>query len=143
VGVFDVLGVLFLIEFGYINLFMVFDFVGILLYVVECIDEYLIVLVGGYVVFNFELILMFIDVVVVGDGEEVVFMIIDVICDYKVEGSLGGCEELLLRLVCIGGVYVLVFYDVDYLFDGWIKCVVFNWLGVLWWVSKYMVMDFD
>ncbi|HEX3004296.1 MAG TPA: hypothetical protein VHO27_08790, partial [Angustibacter sp.] len=123
VSAFDVLGVSFSTELGYTNLLTALDLAGIPLHAAERTDEHPIVLAGGHAAFNPEPISMFVDAAVIGDGEEAVLTITDVIRDHKAEGSPGGREELLLRLARTGGVYVPAFYDVDYLPDGRIKRV--------------------
>ena len=65
-----------------------------------------IVLAGGHAAFNPEPIADFIDAAVLGDGEQVVLAITEVIREWKAEGSPGGRDELLLRLAESGGVYV-------------------------------------
>jgi radical SAM family uncharacterized protein len=143
VSAFDVLGVSFSTELGYTNLLTALDLAGVPLHAEDRTDEHPIVLAGGHAAFNPEPISMFVDAAVVGDGEEAVLTITDVIRDHKAEGSPGGREELLLRLARTGGVYVPAFYDVDYLPDGRIKRVAPNRPGVPWRVSKHTVMDLD
>ena len=72
-----------------------------------------IVLAGGHAAFNPEPIADFIDAAVLGDGEEVVLAITEVVREWKREGRPGGRDEVLLRLAASGGVYVPRFYDVD------------------------------
>jgi radical SAM superfamily enzyme YgiQ (UPF0313 family) len=84
------------------------------------------VLAGGHAAFNPEPIAEFIDAAVIGDGEQAVLQITDVIRAWKAEGRPGGRDEILLRLARTGGVYVPRFYDVEYLPDGRISRVVPN-----------------
>ena len=100
-------------------------------------------LAGGHAAFNPEPIADFIDAAVLGDGEEAVLEITEVIRAWKAEGRPGGRDELLLRLARTGGVYVPRFYDVDYLPDGRIQRVAPNRSGVPWRVPKHTVMDLD
>ena len=65
-----------------------------------------IVLAGGHAAFNPEPIADFIDCAVVGDGEQAVLEITEIIRAWKAEGRPGGRDELLLRLAKTGGVYV-------------------------------------
>ena len=102
-----------------------------------------IVLAGGHSAFNPEPIADFIDAAVLGDGEEIVLAISDVIREWKDEGRPGGRDEVLMRLAASGGVYVPKFYDVDYLPDGRIKRVAPNRSGVPWRVHKHTLMDLD
>jgi radical SAM family uncharacterized protein len=143
VGAFDVLGLSFSTELGYTNMLTALDLAGIPLHAADRGDDDPIVLAGGHAAFNPEPIARFLDAAVVGDGEQAVLMISDVIRDFKAEGSPGGRTELLLRLARTGGVYVPAFYDVDYLPDGRIHRVAPNRPGVPWRVSKHTVMDLD
>ena len=101
------------------------------------------VVAGGHAAFNPEPIADFVDAAVLGDGEEAVGAITDVVARLEAEGRPGGRAELLLRLARTGGVYVPQFYDVDYLPDGRIQRVAPNRPGVPWRVSKHTVMDLD
>ncbi|HEY6740578.1 MAG TPA: TIGR03960 family B12-binding radical SAM protein [Actinopolymorphaceae bacterium] len=143
VGAFDVLGVSFATELGYTNLLTALDLAGIPLLATDRSDDHPIVLAGGHAAFNPEPIADFLDAAVLGDGEEIVLAISDVIREWKDEGRPGGRDELLLRLAASGGVYVPKFYDVEYLPDGRIKRVAPNRSGVPWQVAKHTVMDLD
>jgi len=143
VGAFDVFGISFATELGYTNLLNALDLAGIPLAAIDRTDEHPIVIAGGHAAFNPEPIASFVDAVVLGDGEQVVLAITEVIREWKAEGSPGGRDELLYRLAASGGVYVPKFYDVDYLPDGRIKRVVPNRQGVPWRVAKHTVMDLD
>lgn len=143
VAAFDVFGISFSTELGYTNLLNALDLAGIPLESKDRGAEHPIVLIGGHASFNPEPIADFIDAAVVGDGEQAVLQITDVIRAWKAEGSPGGRDELLFRLAVTGGVYVPRFYDVDYLEDGRIQRVAPNRSGVPWRVSKHTVMDLD
>ena len=103
------------------------------------------VIAGGHAAFNPEPIADFIDAAVIGDGEQAVLTITDIVTDWKAAGRPGGRHELLLRLARTGGVYVPAFYDVSYLADGRIQRVAprAGLHGVPWRVSKHTVMDLD
>ena len=98
---------------------------------------------GGHSAFNPEPVADFIDAAVLGDGEEIVLAISEVVREWKDQGSPGGRDEVLFRLAASGGVYVPKFYDVDYLPDGRIKRVAPNRSGVPWRVHKHTLMDLD
>jgi radical SAM family uncharacterized protein len=140
---FDVLGVSFATELGYTNMLTALDLAGIPLHAVDRDDSQPIVLAGGHSAFNPEPIADFIDAAVLGDGEEVVLAISEVIREWKAEGRPAGRDGLLMRLAVSGGVYVPKFYDVDYLLDGRINRVVPNRPGVPWRVHKHTLMDLD
>jgi radical SAM family uncharacterized protein len=143
VGAFDVLGVSFATELGYTNLLTALDLAGIPLLAADRDGRHPLVLAGGHAAFNPEPIADYLDAAVVGDGEQAVLQVTDVISGWKQEGRPGGRIELLTRLARTGGVYVPRFYDVDYLPDGRIRRVAPNRPGVPWRVSKHTVMDLD
>ncbi len=143
VGEFDVLGLSFATELGYTNMLTALDLAGIPLHASERDDTHPVVLAGGHSAFNPEPIADFIDAAVLGDGEEIVLAISEVIREWKGEGCPGGRDELLMRLAKSGGVYVPKFYDVDYLPDGRIKAVAPNRSGVPCRVHKHTLLDLD
>ncbi|MGN6753215.1 MAG: TIGR03960 family B12-binding radical SAM protein [Intrasporangium sp.] len=142
---FDLFGVSFSTELGYTNLLTALDLAGIPLYAAERALEDPIVIAGGHASFNPEPIADFIDAAVIGDGEQAVLTITDIVGEWKAQGRPGGRRELLLRLARTGGVYVPSFYDVSYLPDGRIQRVAPSpdAPGVPWRVSKHTVMDLD
>ncbi|HET7532875.1 MAG TPA: TIGR03960 family B12-binding radical SAM protein [Nocardioidaceae bacterium] len=148
VRAFDVFGVSFATELGYTNLLTAIDLAGMPLHAADRGEEDPIVLAGGHAAFNPEPIADFVDAAVLGDGEEIVLAISEVIREWKAEGrpGLGGRtprDELLYRLAVSGAVYVPKFYDVEYLPDGRIKRVAPNTSGVPWRVHKHTLMDLD
>ncbi|MBI3687168.1 MAG: TIGR03960 family B12-binding radical SAM protein [Actinobacteria bacterium] len=142
VAAFDLFGVSFATELGYTNLLTALDLAGIPLDAIDR-NDHPIVVAGGHAAFNPEPIADFIDVAVLGDGEQVVGEITDVVRDHKAAGSPGGRRGLLLRLAGVPGVYVPRFYDVDYLPDGRIRRVTPNTAGVPFRVTKRTVSDLD
>jgi radical SAM family uncharacterized protein len=143
VGAFDLLGVSFSTELGYTNMLTALDLAGVPLDARDRTEEHPVVVAGGHAAFNPEPIADFVDAAVLGDGEQAVLEITDIVKGWKAEGRPGGRTELLLRLARTGGVYVPQFYDVHYLPDGRIQRVVPNRPGVPWRVSKHTVMDLD
>ena len=78
-----------------------------------------------------------------GDGEQIVGVITDLVRDWKVAGRPGGRNGLLESLARTGAVYVPRFYDVSYTSDGRLAAVVPNRAGVPERVSKHTVLDLD
>ena len=118
-GDFDLFGLSFSTELGYTNMLTALDLAGIPLHAVDRTDDHPIVLAGGHAAFNPEPVADFLDAAVLGDGEEVVLAISEVVREWKTEGSPAGemgsgRDELLRRLAVSGGVYVPKFYDVSY-----------------------------
>ncbi|HEY3561221.1 MAG TPA: TIGR03960 family B12-binding radical SAM protein [Kribbella sp.] len=143
VRAFDVFGLSFSTELGYTNMLTALDLAGIPLHAVDRTDEDPIVLAGGHAAFNPEPIADFLDAAVMGDGEEIVLAISEVIREWKDEGRPGGRDEVLLRLAKSGGVYIPKFFTVDYLADGRIQRVTPNRPGVPFRTAKHTVMDLD
>jgi radical SAM family uncharacterized protein len=143
VGAFDVLGVSFSTELGYTNLLTGLDLAGIPLYAKDRDETHPIVLAGGHAAFNPEPIADFIDAAVLGDGEEAVNEMTDVIREWKAQGRPGGRDEVLLRLARTEAVYVPRFYDVEYLPDGRIQRVIPNRADVPFRIRKRTTMDLD
>jgi len=140
---FDVFGLSFSTELGYTNMLNALDLAGIPLHAVDRGEDDPVVLAGGHAAFNPEPIADFLDAAVLGDGEEVVLAISEVVREWKAEGRPGGRDELLRRLAVSGGVYVPKFYDVAYADDGAIEAVVPNRPGIPFRVRKHTLMDLD
>src|SRR5918911_1066704 len=140
---FDVLGVSFATELGYTNLLEALDLAGIPLHAVDRDETHPVVIAGGHAAFNPEPIADFVDCAVLGDGEQVVGDITDVVAAWKSEGRPGGRVELLARLARVEGVYVPRFYAVAYAGDGTIAEVLRTRDDVPARVGKRTVMDLD
>ncbi|MFC0434528.1 TIGR03960 family B12-binding radical SAM protein [Kutzneria buriramensis] len=143
VKAFDVLGLSFATELGYTNMLTALDLAGIPLHAADRTEDDPIVLAGGHAAFNPEPIADFIDAAVLGDGEEAVLEVTDIIREWKAQGRPGGRDELLTRLAETGGVYIPRFYDVEYLADGRIQRVVPNTDRVPYRVFKRTTMELD
>ncbi|GLZ39673.1 TIGR03960 family B12-binding radical SAM protein [Actinokineospora sp. NBRC 105648] len=142
-GAFDILGVSFSTELGYTNMLTALDLAKIPLHAADRTEDHPVVLAGGHAAFNPEPISDFIDAAVLGDGEEAVGEITDIIRQWKAEGRPGGRDELLTRMAETGGVYIPRFYDVTYREDGHIDAVTPNRERVPATVAKRTTMDLD
>jgi radical SAM family uncharacterized protein len=142
---FDLFGLSFSTELGYTNMLNALDLAGIPLHAADRRVEDPLVVAGGHAAFNPEPIAEFVDAAVIGDGEQAVLAITDIVGEWKAQGRPGGRREVLLRLARTGGVYVPSFYDVSYLPDGRIQRVApsADAPGAPWRVSKHTVMDLD
>jgi len=99
------------------------------------------VIAGGPVAFNPEPLVDFIDLFVIGEGEEVIQEIIEVYREWK--GQKGKRKELLQRLAQIEGIYVPSFYQVEYGEDGQIKSINPRQKGVPAHIKKRIIKDFN
>ena len=143
VGAFDLLGLSFSTELGYTNMLNALDLAGIPLHAADRGEDDPVVIAGGHAAFNPEPIADFVDAAVLGDGEEVVLAISEVVREWKAEDKMGGRDELLRRLAVTGNIYVPKFYDVAYAADGSIEAVVPNRPGIPFRVRKHTLMDLD
>jgi len=104
-------------ELTYTNVLNCVDLAGLPVRAAERADADPLVVVGGHCTYNPEPIADFVDVVVLGDGEEVVGEITDVLREWRAEGKAPGSRANVLRaLAQVEGVYVPSLYDVAY--DG-------------------------
>jgi radical SAM family uncharacterized protein len=143
VGDFDLLGLSFSTELGYTNMLTALDLAGIPVLASERDSSHPVVVAGGHAAFNPEPIADFIDAAVLGDGEEAVLLITDIVKSWKAAARPGGRAGLLLELAKTGVVYVPSLYDVEYLPDGRIKRVAPTSPDVPWRVRKHTLMDLD
>ncbi|WP_163548124.1 TIGR03960 family B12-binding radical SAM protein [Candidatus Frankia nodulisporulans] len=143
VGGFDLLGVSFSTELGYTNLLTALDLAGIPLHTAERREHDPVIVAGGHAAFNPEPIARFVDAVVLGDGEQAVLGITDVVRAWKAAGSPGGRTELLARLSRRRLVYVPAFFDVTYRPDGRIEAVRPNRDDIPARPSKHTLSDLD
>lgn len=143
VGDFDIFGVSFSTELGYTNLLNMLDLSGIALHSADRAEDAPIVVAGGHAAFNPEPIADFIDVAVLGDGEEASLHLSDIVREWKHDGKPGGRDGLLERLAATGAFYIPRFYDVDYLADGRIMRVAPNRASAPFQVRKHTLMDLD
>ena len=143
VGDFDLLGLSFSTELGYTNMLTALDLAGIPVLAADRDETHPVVVAGGHAAFNPEPIADFIDAAVLGDGEEAVILITDVVKAWKAGGRPGGRDGLLRELAGTGVIYVPCLYEVEYLPDGRIKRVAPTSPDVPWRVRKHTLMDLD
>ncbi|MCS7010278.1 MAG: TIGR03960 family B12-binding radical SAM protein, partial [Anaerolineales bacterium] len=121
---FDIIGFSLPYETLYTNVLNLLDLAGLPVRAVERDDRHPLIIAGGHACFNPEPMHAFIDAFVLGDGEEVIHEILEVVKEYKSQATpRQGREELLRRLARIPGVYVPRFYEVTYFEDGTVKSV--------------------
>ena len=143
VGAFDLLGLSFSTELGYTNMLTALDLAGIPLIATERDETHPIVVAGGHAAFNPEPIADFLDAAVLGDGEEAVLKLTEVVREWKRSGRPDGRRGLLEAIARSGVAYVPSMYDVEYLPDGRIRRVVPAHSGIPWRVAKHTLMDLD
>ena len=107
----------------YTNVLTMLDLAGIPLRAEERDASAPLVLAGGSGCYNPEPMSAFFDAMVIGEGEEVIFEIIDVYEEWKRGSPSATRQQLWARLARIPGVYVPALYDVQYAADGSIAAI--------------------
>jgi radical SAM family uncharacterized protein len=116
-GDFDVLAFNLSAELVYTNLLNCIDLAGVPVRAADRGDDDPLVVAGGHCTYNPEPLADFLDAVVLGDGEEVVGELTEVVHRWKATGrSRGGREALLAEMATVEGVYVPSLYEPSY--DG-------------------------
>lgn len=114
---FDIVGFSLGYELTYTNVLTTLDLGGIPVLASQRTDADPLVIAGGSCCLNPEPMADFIDLFVIGEGEEVALELTEAYRDWR-RGGGGSRQELLRRLALIPGIYVPRFYKVDYREDG-------------------------
>lgn len=119
---FDLIGFSLPYETLYTNTLNALDLAGIPVRSIDRDETHPIIIAGGHSTMNPEPMHTFIDAFVIGEGEEVIHDIIEVVKKWKLERedplSTFHREDVLRQLAKIQGVYVPRFYEAYYLEDG-------------------------
>ncbi|NLY11386.1 MAG: TIGR03960 family B12-binding radical SAM protein [Firmicutes bacterium] len=116
---FDVVGFTLQYELSYSNILNMLDLAKIPRLVTERTEDDPLICVGGPCVFNMEPLADFVDFAVVGEAEEAIHEVLDVLVTAKKEGL--DKEATLLKLMPIPGVYIPKFYEPVYNEDQTLK----------------------
>lgn len=138
---FDIVGFTLQYELTYTNILNMLDLAGIPLHQAERTTADPLVIAGGPCAFNPEPLAPFLDLVAMGEGEEVLHQILDLVIQGKREGW--DRPELLLRAACIPGIYVPSLYRITYHEDGTIAGITPTHPAVPPRVHKRVVEDLD
>ncbi len=110
---FDIVGFTLQYEMSFTNILNMLELAGIPLLVKERADwEYPLVIAGGPCAYNPEPLVDFVDLFVIGEGEEVELELLDLYTACRAEGV--SRAEFLRRACAVGGVYVPQFYQPVY-----------------------------
>jgi radical SAM family uncharacterized protein len=114
---FDLIGFSLGYELTFTNVLNMLDLAGIPVLAAQRDDSHPLVIAGGSCALSPEPMAEFIDLFVLGEGEEVIVEILETLRRWKAEGS-GRRGELVREMAGIGGVYAPSLYRVDYHHDG-------------------------
>jgi len=137
---FDILAFTLQYEMTFTNILNMLDLAGIPLRTEERGLEHPLVIAGGPCAFNPEPLADFVDLFVIGEGEEVFNELLDLYRDYGREGKR---DHFLLKSAQIPGIYVPSLYLVEYQQEGKIRSVRPRLTGAPDKVTKRVVRQFD
>lgn len=121
---FDIIGFSLPYEQIYTNVLTMLDLSGIPLRAADRSVEHPLIIAGGSGCFNPEPMSPFFDAMIIGEGEEVIFDIIEAHTSWRKAGETR--LQLWERLAQITGVYVPEFYDISYAADNTIAAITPN-----------------
>ncbi len=116
---FDVVGFTLQYELSYTNILAMLDLANIPFYAKDRAEDHPIIVAGGPCACNAEPIADFIDLIMLGEGEEQLLQVCNEIIECKKKGFTK--KQTLLELSKIKGVYIPSFYEVSYKEDGTIE----------------------
>lgn len=139
----DFAAVLFTLQYElcYTNVLNMLDMAGIPLYASERGEEYPLIVAGGPCAYNPEPLADFVDVFSIGEGEEALPELAELIRTCRREGA--SKAELLYRVSQLEGFYVPSLYDVTYHEDGTVASFSPNREGVPATVRKRIIENMD
>jgi len=143
---FDILGFTLQYELCYTNVLQMLDLSGIPLRSCDRSEDDPIITAGGPVVYNIEPMTDFLDLVMIGEGEEMMLELMELMKRYKNSKMTPepiSRKQLLLMAAQIEGVYIPALYDVSYHEDGTIKSVVPNSKEAPAKIRKRVILDMD
>lgn len=118
---FDIIGFSLPYETLYTNVLNLLDMAGLPIHAAERDERHPLVIAGGHACFNPEPMHAFLDAFAIGDGEEIIHDILDVVGAWK--QTNGKRADLLRALSRIPGIYIPSFYHVHYFPDGTIQAI--------------------
>ncbi len=138
---FDFLGFTLQYELSYTNILNMLELSKVAILREERTLEDPFVLVGGPCAYNVEPLADFVDIVVLGEGEETTVEILEAYNEWKKNKTTR--EDFLYKVSSIEGVYIPSFYDVTYNEDNTVKEVKPNREGVPQRPTKRIVKDVE
>ena len=138
---FDFIGFTLQYELSFTNILNMLNLAGIPLYSSDRHGLKQIVIAGGPCSYNPEPLADFVDIFVMGEGEEVLLELMDV---YRKSKNLNETKnDFLFRASKIEGIYIPKFYDVSYNEDGTISSFMPNVEGVPKKIRKRVIKDLN
>ena len=130
---FDLIGFTLPYELNFTNVLNMLDLAGLPVLAAERDERHPLIIAGGSCAYNPEPLADFIDLFVIGEGEEVLLEMVRAYKDARCktqpgtgDWGLGTRQDFLRRAATIPGIYVPRFYDVAYNTDGTVAAVTPN-----------------
>jgi radical SAM family uncharacterized protein/radical SAM-linked protein len=139
---FDLIGFTLQYELSFTNVLNMLDLGGVPLRAADRQAGHPLVVAGGPVAFNLEPMADFFDLVVVGEGEDVISELLDLYHDYKMAGRPDR-QAFLEQAAHLAGVYVPSFYDAAWNPDGTMASIRPNRPGIPAVVRKRIISSLD
>ncbi len=139
---FDFIGFTLQYELSYTNILNIMNLGRIPLRSIDRDENYPIVMMGGPCAYNPEPLADFADMILLGEGEEIMPEIMQLYKKHK-KGNYSKKEFLLEAARNIEGVYIPAFYDVSYNQDNTVKSVTPMYEGIASKIKKRIVRDMD
>lgn len=136
---FDFIGFTLQYEMSYSNILNMLDLAGIPVYRKNRTESHPLIMVGGPCAFNSEPLADFVDIVVIGEAEEVILEILSLYREHKDKGR----KEILKSLSQLEGVYIPEFYQVNYKEMGEVEEVVVTEESAPTMIRKRYIEDVD
>lgn len=118
----DIVGFTLQYELSYTNILNMLRLSDIPFYAADRTENHPLIIAGGPCAYNPEPLALFLDAVLLGDGEEAVVEIVQAVRESKKTGE--SRQELLQRLSLIEGVYIPSFFEPHYNTDGTVSEIV-------------------
>jgi radical SAM family uncharacterized protein len=140
IGKLDIIGFTLQHEMSYTNILNILDLGGVPLLKSERTDKHPLIIAGGPVAYQAEPMADFIDVMLLGEGEE---LLVEFVQLYEAHKPHFNRQAFLEAAAEIPGVYVPEFYTVTYQTDGTIESILPNNSSAPAKVTKRIIMDMD
>ncbi len=138
---FDFIGFTVQYELCYTNILNMLDLAGLPVKAKDRTDDMPIVVAGGPCICDPEPLADFIDLFILGEGEEVNLELMDLYAEMKKQGC--SKREFLSEAAKIEGIYIPSFYDVSYNEDGTVAAVLPNVPYAPKKIKKRIIKDLD
>ncbi len=139
---FDMLGFTLSYELAYSNVINMLDLADIPILAKDRDESYPIVCGGGLCAYNAEPICEVFDFLMLGEGEEMINLVVDEYIKWKNSGKKNK-KDYLKAIARLDGIYVPSFYDVEYNDDGTVKSITPNEPEAKTTITKCIMKDFE